>query len=58
MSDERYDPYTAFWLRERPQPYEEESEIPVVARICTDCGCVVVDTAVHDRFHTEQEILS
>lgn len=47
----RYDPYTAFWLRQRPDDYEEESGIPVHAYLCTDCGVVVVDTAVHDRFH-------
>lgn len=46
MSDSRYDPYTTIYLVD-----PDTEPIPLHASLCTDCGAVVVDTSVHDRFH-------
>lgn len=51
VHESRYDEYTRFYLRQEPMSGEEDDGIPVVAHLCRDCGVVVVDTAVHDRFH-------
>lgn len=44
--DSRYDPYTRIHLKD-----PDTDPIALSAHLCMDCGAVVVDIAVHDRFH-------
>lgn len=50
MKDHRYDEYTRIHLTD-----PDTDPIPLAASLCTDCGVVVVDIAVHDRFHDRLE---
>lgn len=43
----RFDPYEKVLLRT-----EEGGDVPLVASLCTECGAVVIDRAVHDRWHS------
>lgn len=47
MTGHRYDEYTRIHLID-----PDQEPIRLAASLCTDCGVVVVDRAVHDRFHS------
>lgn len=51
IHEPRYDPYTTIHLTD-----PDAEPIPLRASLCQGCGVVVVDTAVHDRFHDTLEI--
>lgn len=48
IHEPRYDQYSHVGLMDFDQ-----DPIPLTVHLCQDCGVVVFDTAVHDRFHDE-----